>query len=74
MSGDKQLHRGDHVEWSTHGTTTEGGIVEKITGDTEVAGRTVSASDDHPQYQVRSGKGGRDAAQARCAGQDLTAP
>lgn len=44
-----------------HGTTTEGEVVEEITGDTEAAGRTVRASPEDPQYRVRSDKSGRDA-------------
>ncbi len=58
---EKKLHEGDHVEWSTHGTTTEGEVVEEITEDTEAAGRTVRASPENPQYRVRSDKSGRDA-------------
>ncbi len=61
MGDGKQLHEGDHVEWSTHGTTTTGEVVEEITEDTEAAGRTVRASPDDPQYRVRSDKSGRDA-------------
>lgn len=61
MAEEKRLHTGDHVEWSTHGTTTGGEVVEKITEDTEAAGRSVRASDDDPQYRVRSDKSGRDA-------------
>lgn len=58
---EKKLQEGDHVEWSTHGTTTEGEVVEEITEDTEAAGRTVRASPKDPQYRVRSDKSGRDA-------------
>lgn len=39
-----------------------GGTVEgEITADTQAAGRTVRASDDQPQYTVRSDKTGADA-------------
>lgn len=55
------LHKGDKVEWKTHGTTTEGEIVEKITSETEAAGRTVKASNEEPQYRVKSDKSGKDA-------------
>ena len=60
MSKD-DLHKGDKVEWQTHGTTTEGTVQEKITSETEAAGRTVKASTDEPQYRVTSDKSGRDA-------------
>ena len=58
---EQELHKGDKVEWKTHGTTTEGTVVEKITSETEAAGRTVKASKDDPQYQVESDKSGKDA-------------
>jgi hypothetical protein len=56
-----QFHKGDKVQWSSHGTTATGTVEEKITGDTETAGRTVRVSEDEPQYRVRSDKTGRDA-------------
>lgn len=56
-----EIGKGDHVSWKTHGTTTEGTVEEEITEDTEAAGRTVRASEDDPQYRVRSDKSGRDA-------------
>ncbi|OCB37907.1 DUF2945 domain-containing protein [Mycobacterium parascrofulaceum] len=58
---DKELHRGDKVEWKSHGTTVRGTVEGKITSDTEAAGRVVRASDDEPQYKVRSDKTGADA-------------
>ncbi|MBY4206901.1 DUF2945 domain-containing protein [Rhodococcus fascians] len=60
MSKD-DLHKGDKVEWQTHGTTTEGTVQEKITSETEAAGRKVNASKDDPQYRVESDKSGKDA-------------
>ena len=59
MSDD--LKRGDHVTWKSHGGTAEGTVEKKITADTEAAGRTVRASDDDPQYLVRSEKSGGEA-------------
>ena len=58
---EKELHSGDEVTWHTHGTTTSGEVEEKITDDTKAAGRQVRASDDDPQYLVRSEKSGREA-------------
>ncbi|MGK8486680.1 DUF2945 domain-containing protein [Nocardia asiatica] len=57
----KSFGKGDKVEWKSHGSTTEGEVEEVITSDTEAAGRTVRASEDEPQYRVRSAKSGRDA-------------
>lgn len=54
-----EFKRGDKVVWSSHGQDDTPGIVErKITSDTELAGRTVRASEAEPQYLVRSEKGG----------------
>ncbi|MFB8249436.1 DUF2945 domain-containing protein [Streptomyces sp. NPDC001046] len=58
--GDKPK-KGDKVTWSSHGSTTEGKVERKITERTEAAGRTVDASPDDPQYEVRSDKSGRTA-------------
>jgi hypothetical protein len=55
------VQKGDHVSWKSHGGTAEGVVEEEITEDTEAAGRTVRASEDDPQYLVRSDKSGREA-------------
>ena len=52
------LKKGDHVTWKSHGGTAEGTVERKITSDTEASGRTVRASEDEPQYEVRSEKSG----------------
>ncbi len=52
------LEKGDHVTWNSHGGTAEGTVQRKITSDTEAAGRTVRASKDDPQYEVKSDKSG----------------
>jgi hypothetical protein len=57
----KDLSQGDHVSWQSHGNTTEGTVERKITEDTEASGRTVRASKDEPQYEVRSDKSGKTA-------------
>ncbi|MET9390816.1 DUF2945 domain-containing protein [Streptomyces sp. NPDC006624] len=53
--------KGDKVAWSSHGSTAEGKVEREITERTEAAGRTVDASPDDPQYEVRSDKSGRTA-------------
>ncbi len=58
---DNEFKKGDKVEWRSHGTTVRGTVEDKITSDTESAGRTVRASKDEPQYKVRSDKTGADA-------------
>jgi hypothetical protein len=57
----ERFRKGDRVTWSSHGGTAEGTVEEEITSDTEAAGRTVRASEDAPQYRVRSDKSGGEA-------------
>ncbi|MFC8914921.1 DUF2945 domain-containing protein [Streptomyces sp. WAC05374] len=57
----RKLKKGDKVAWSSHGSRTEGKVEKEITERTEAAGRTVDASPDDPQYQVRSEKSGKSA-------------
>ncbi len=54
----ENLRKGDRVEWDSHGGTAVGKVEEKITSRTEAGGRTVDASEDEPQYLVRSEKSG----------------
>ena len=54
----KDLAKGDHVTWKSHGGEAEGTVQKKITEDTEAAGRKVKASKDDPQYEVESEKSG----------------
>ncbi|MEZ0342132.1 DUF2945 domain-containing protein [Mycobacterium sp. pV006] len=58
---EQKFSKGDKVTWKSHGSIAEGTVEEKITSDTEAAGRTVRASEDDPQYRVRSDKSGNDA-------------
>ncbi|MFI2645376.1 DUF2945 domain-containing protein [Streptomyces sp. NPDC018610] len=60
-SGKKEPAKGDKVSWRSHGSETTGTVKRKITERTEAAGRTVDASPDEPQYEVRSDKSGRSA-------------
>ena len=56
------FRRGDKVVGSSHGKDdTPGVVVRRITRDTEAGGRRVGASEDDPQYLVRSEKGGGEA-------------
>jgi hypothetical protein len=58
---DDELKKGDHVSWKSHGGQAEGEVEQKITADTEAGGRTVRASEDDPQYLVKSEKSGGEA-------------
>lgn len=52
------FRKGDKVEWDSHGGTAVGSVERKITSRTQAGGRTVDASEDEPQYLVRSAKSG----------------
>jgi hypothetical protein len=56
-----ELKKGDEVTWKSHGGTAEGTVQKKITSRTEAGGRTVQASEDEPQYLVKSDKSGGEA-------------
>ena len=64
MTDEKTFKKGDEVEWSSHGNTVTGKVEKKITKDedSEEAGRKVKASEDDPQYLVKSDKSGGEAA------------
>ena len=53
-----EFHKGDRVSWQSHGSVATGTVEAKITEDTEAGGRTVRASEEDPQYLVRSEKSG----------------
>ncbi len=55
------LRKGDQVSWQSHGSEATGKVKQKITEDTEAAGRTVRASKEDPQYLVESDKSGGEA-------------
>ena len=61
---DKEFKKGDHVEWSSHGNNVEGVVEKKLTEDeyNKAAGRRVKASEEDPQYLVKSDKTGAEAA------------
>ena len=56
-----EFKKGDEVTWKSHGGEAVGKVEKKITKDTEEAGRTVRASEDDPQYLVKSEKSGGEA-------------
>jgi hypothetical protein len=59
--GEQKFARGDHVEWKSHGQNVKGTVEQQITDDTAAAGRTVRASEQEPQYRVKSSKTGAEA-------------
>ena len=60
----KELHKGDHVTWNSHGGTAHGVVEKKQTSDTKIKSHQVRADPEHPQYIVKSDKGGKAAHKA----------
>ncbi|HEY8562971.1 MAG TPA: DUF2945 domain-containing protein [Pyrinomonadaceae bacterium] len=56
------LKKGDAVEWETPQGTTSGKVEKKLTAPTKIKGHRVAASEDNPEYLVKSDKSGGKAA------------
>ncbi|MDX7949716.1 DUF2945 domain-containing protein [Lichenihabitans sp. Uapishka_5] len=57
----KTLKPRDKVTWDTAQGETHGTVVKKVTGTEKVGGHTAKATEDEPQYKVKSDKSGKDA-------------
>ena len=62
MADDKDLSKGDKVEWNTSQGKTSGTVKRRVTSKTRIKGHEVKASKDNPQYVVESDKSGNEAA------------
>ena len=58
----EEFQQGHTVEWNTPQRKTRGTVRKKLTSDTEVGGRKITASEDDPRYLVESKKSGKEAA------------
>jgi len=58
MAKHSQLRKGERVTWRSHGGSAVGRVTRRVTGRARAGGRTVDASPDDPQYEVRSEKSG----------------
>jgi hypothetical protein len=58
----KELRKGDKVEWDTSQGKTHGTVEKKQTSETRIKRHKVAASEDDPQYIVKSDKSGKKAA------------
>ena len=54
-----ELRKGDEASWMSHAGEAHGKVERKLTNDTKIKGHTVRASEDDPQYLVRSDNGGK---------------
>ena len=58
----KELKKGDKVKWQSSQGEIIGEVVKKLTSPTEIKGHHVAASEDNPEYLVKSDKTGQEAA------------
>ena len=54
----KALRKGDRVSWETSQGRTTGTVVRKATSPMKIKGHKVAASEDNPEYVVKSAKSG----------------
>ncbi len=47
---------GDHVEWNSEAGRVTGTIIRKVTSEIAFKSYTVHASEEEPQYQIKSDK------------------
>ena len=47
---------GDHVSWNSEAGRVSGHIINVVTSQMQFKGYTVHASEDEPQYEIRSDK------------------
>lgn len=52
----RRFRKGDHVSWNSEAGRVSGRIVKVITSEIQFKGYTVHASDDEPQYEIKSDK------------------
>ncbi len=50
----KHLKRGDHVSWNSEAGRVRGTITRVVTSELEFKGYTVHASQEEPQYEIKS--------------------
>jgi hypothetical protein len=58
----KQLKTGDRVAWRSSGGVSVGRVERKLTSPGKIKGHEVAASEDNPEFLVRSEKSGKIAA------------
>ena len=58
----EKFNKGDKVKWNTAQGETTGEVEKKLTSPTDIKGHHVAASQDNPQYLVKSDKTGKEAA------------
>jgi hypothetical protein len=52
----RRLQRGDRVSWNSEAGRVRGTIIKVLTSPTWFKGRTIHASREEPQYEIKSEK------------------
>ncbi len=55
----RELKPGDQVSWNSHGGKAHGEIVEKVTKPMRIKGHAVAATEDNPEFVVKTRQGKR---------------
>lgn len=58
----ESFKKGDSVKWNTPQGETTGKVEKKLASPTKIKGHSVAASEDNPEYLVKSDKSGQEAA------------
>jgi Hypervirulence associated proteins TUDOR domain len=58
----KQLKAGDRFAWQSSGGGRVGRVERKLTSPAKIKGHEIAASEDNPEFRVRSGTSGKVAA------------
>jgi hypothetical protein len=57
-----EFRKGDRVGWNSSQGEVKGKVIRKATSPTQIKGHKVAASEDNPEYIVRSDETGAEAA------------
>ena len=52
----RRFKRGDHVSWNSEAGRVSGRVTRVVTSEMQFKGYTVHASQDEPQYEIKSEK------------------
>jgi hypothetical protein len=56
MMTKRRFSKGDHVSWNSEAGRVRGKIMRVVTSRVQFKGYTVHASEDEPQYEIKSDK------------------
>src|SRR5688572_4072331 len=66
----KSFKPGDKVSWNSSGEVVHGTVVKRLTKPMDIKGHHVAASEDNPEYLVKSDASGEQAALSRARSEE----